>query len=197
MFKIVASVFLCVSVSPVFAADYSSPPPQPGPSGALRGSIVDDWTGIYVGANIGYDRVTDNNGIVSDYGSGSTYGAFVGFNYQISDNLVIGLEADYTNYDITFTKASFIDVVEGGSLRGRVGFTLDRALVYATAGITYGTTNINLEDYGAVVGVGVDYKATDNIIVGVSYLHSIFRNFDNANLDANIDAVRGRVAYLF
>ena len=188
---------MCFTVSPLLAADFPNPPAPPAPSGALRGSIVDDWTGVYVGGTVGFDRVTDHNGVVSDYGSGSTYGAFAGFNYQINDNFVIGIEADYTRYDITFTKASFIDVVEGGSVRARAGFTLDRALVYATGGIAYGTTNIDLEDYGYVVGVGVDYKATDNIIIGASYMHTMYRNFDNANLDANIDTVRGRVAYLF
>ncbi len=191
MIKIFASLLLCCSATSLMAADK-----LPGPSGALRGSI-DAWTGVYAAASVGYDQITDTNGFVSDYGEGSIYGAVVGYNHQIGEDFVIGVEADFNQYDISFTKASFIDVVDVASVRARVGFVLGDAMIYATAGIVYGTTNINLEDYGRVVGVGVDYKLTEHIFAGVNYQHINYRNFDNAGIDADLDSVRARVGFLF
>jgi len=190
MNKIFASLLLCCSTTSLMAADVSVP------SDALRGSI-DAWSGVYVAASVGYDQITDTNGFVTDYGSGSIYGAVVGYNHQIDEDFVVGVEADFNQYDISFTKASFIDVVDVVSARVRIGFVLGDAMIYATAGVVYGTTNINLEDYGQVIGVGVDYKLTDNIFAGVNYQHISFRNFDNVNIDANLDSIRARVGFLF
>ena len=168
----------------------------PGPSGALRGSI-DAWSGVYAAASVGYDQITDTNGFVTDYGVGTIYGAVVGYNHQVDERFVVGVEADFNQYDIPFTKASFISVVDVVSARVRVGFVLGDAMIYATAGAVYGTTNINLEDYGRVVGVGVDYKLTEYIFAGVNYQHINFRNFNNAGIDANLDSVRARVGLHF
>lgn len=190
MIKVFASLLLCCSATSLMAADMQ------GPSGALRGSI-DAWSGVYAAASVGYDQISDTNGLVTDYGSGSIYGAVVGYNHQIGEDFVVGVEADFNQYDIPFTKASFISVVDVVSARARVGFVLGDAMIYATAGIVYGTTNINLEDVGRVVGVGVDYKLTDYIFAGVNYQHINFRNFDNAGINANLDSVRARVGFHF
>ena len=191
MIKIFASLLLCCSATSLMAADN-----LPGPSGALRGSI-DAWSGVYAAVSVGYDQITDTNGLVTDYGEGSIYGAVVGYNHQVDERFVVGVEADFNQYDISFTKASFIDVVDVISARARVGFVLGDAMIYATAGIVYGTTNINLEDYGRVVGVGVDYKLTEYIFAGVNYQHINFRNFDSAGINANLDSVRARVGFHF
>jgi len=163
---------------------------------ALRGSI-DAWSGIYAAANIGYDNISDYNGVVSDYGEGSIYGGVIGYNHQIDENFVIGIEGDYNKYGISFTKASFIDVVNVSSLRGRIGFIVGDAMVYVTGGAAYGTTNINLADYGRVIGVGVDYKFTDYIFAGINYQHYNFRNFDNSGIRADLDSLRLRVGMQF
>jgi len=190
MNKLFVSLLFCCSATSALAADVSLP------SEPLRGSI-DAWSGVYVAASVGYDQIADSNGIVSDHGNGTIYGAVVGANYQADENFVFGLEADDNKYDIAFSKASFIEVVDVGTLRARVGFVVGDAMIYATGGIAYGTTNINLEDYGRVIGVGVDYKFTDYIFAGVSYQHINFRNFDNANIRADLDSVRVRAGFQF
>ena len=69
----------------------------------------------------------------------------------------------------------------GGSIRGRVGYAIDRALLYATGGAafqlakaTYGGFwgSIGLGDdtrWGSTLGGGVEYAFTPNWIGGIEY----------------------------
>ena len=85
-----------------------------------------------------------------------------------------------------------------GTVRGRVGFAWDRALLYGTAGLAYGDVHVsnsaafngrfagggagdpfslaNLSDaskvrLGWAAGAGVDYAVTPNMIFSIAYLH--------------------------
>ncbi len=189
MIKIFAGFLLCCSTTALMAADRNDAP-------ALRGSI-DAWSGVYAAASIGYDNISDNNGLISDYGEGSIYGGVIGYNHQVDENFVVGIEGDYNKYNIAFTKLPSISVIDVGSLRGRIGFVVGDAMIYATGGIAYGTTNINLEDFGRVIGVGVDYKITDYIFAGINYQHYSFRNFDNSGIRADLESLRLRVGVQF
>ncbi len=187
MKSVISGLILCCSATTLFAADHSERMEQS--SG--------DWQGVYAGATLGYGLLTDFNGFVSDRGEDVVYGFFAGYNHHVTENFVIGLEADYTDYDINFEKVPFIKVTKGGSLRARLGYALDNTMVYATAGLAFADTNINLEDYGKVVGAGVEYKFTDNVIFGVEYRHSWYRQFDNTTIDANLDIVRARLSFKY
>jgi outer membrane immunogenic protein len=83
------------------------------------------WTGFYLGANagIGWGAGGSNN-------AGFIGGGQAGFNYQMG-SIVIGGETDLQYADIG-TLNYF------GTIRGRVGFGFDRALVYGTGGFAYG-----------------------------------------------------------
>jgi outer membrane immunogenic protein len=129
--------------------------------------IVDeafDWSGLYVGANVGYGWAsveyegifvpilgadigagfdTDPNGIVG--------GVQIGFNQQLG-RFVLGVEADLQASDVSGSVGQISNTVAGtidttadydlkwfGTLRGRVGITAaDRLLLYGTAGIAVG-----------------------------------------------------------
>ncbi|MGC1584198.1 MAG: outer membrane beta-barrel protein, partial [Rhodomicrobium sp.] len=60
-----------------------------------------------------------------------------------------------------------------GTVRGRVGYAFDRALVYATGGFAYGNvTNTGWPSEtqtGWVVGAGVEYKITPSWSAKVEY----------------------------
>ncbi len=90
--------------------------------------------------------------------NGFSGGGQIGYNYEIGDYLhlgapgsgvVIGVEADAAYTDLSSTT----DVVVGGAdnflhsrleflgtVRGRLGYAFDRAMVYATGGFAYGET---------------------------------------------------------
>ncbi len=135
--------------------------------------IAFNWTGFYVGAHGGY-------GFPGGAGLGDGYevGGQTGVNSQYGQ-LVLGIEVD----------GGFVDWGPGhhgiGSVRGRVGYAVNRFLPYVTGGM-------GIEDsVGWSAGVGVDYALTDHWSVGVDYLHHDFIGGDRA------DVIRGRLNYLF
>ncbi len=75
--------------------------------------------------------------VVSDSFDGGVLGAFAGYNYQFDNNFVLGIEGDV---DYNWNDNDYAGVNVGtdwqGSVRGRVGYAFDRALIYGTAGWT-------------------------------------------------------------
>ncbi len=63
-------------------------------------------------------------------------GGFVGYNWQMSQGFVVGIEGD-VNYDWndqTYAGGYNAETGFSGSVRGRVGYAMDRALLFAAAG---------------------------------------------------------------
>lgn len=135
------------------------PPPLPVPAF--------NWTGFYVGANVGYgwshrdfsNTLTGTLGTIqlsgsnsgTDDGRGVLGGAQVGYNHQFVDNWVAGIEADIDGADIgSSTSACFpgfgtavcgdrdTDVNAFGTVRGRLGYALNNVLLYGTGGFAWG-----------------------------------------------------------
>lgn len=128
------------------------------------------------------------NGVVTLGGNGNNRDGFIGggqigYNYQIG-SIVIGLETDaqyidfgrragnFGNGGYTFVGATGIAFAPPaaalqfrnnsndffGTVRGRIGFALDRILVYGTGGLSY-----TEDDVGYAAGGGVEYAFTPNI----------------------------------
>ena len=109
--------------------------------------IAYNWTGFYVGADIGYgwgstDHTFSNGSPAGNSDpNGVLGGGFVGYNYQVA-SWVFGLEGDIEGSGMS---GSFSNVTMGSStatakltldasVRGRIGFAWDRALLYVTGG---------------------------------------------------------------
>ena len=120
------------------------------------------WTGFYIGVNGGWGssrnvgattfsnsvgQVFTTTGSTFD-GNGGFGGVQAGYNWQ-AGQIVYGLETDLQfasiKSDIAGGVTGFGDVYNGsrnlnyfGTVRGRVGYAFDRALIYATGGFAYG-----------------------------------------------------------
>jgi outer membrane immunogenic protein len=142
------------------------------------------WTGYYLGVNGGgawannhqlVDSVnfTPPSGVLPSGGFG---GGQIGYNWQ--GFLLLGFEADIQGGYVG-AKSSPTDIFGGvygfrsnldyfGTVRGRVGYTLDRALVYFTGGFAYGDLRKWSDDFGSqsnggmatgyVLGGGLEYR---------------------------------------
>lgn len=115
-------------------------------------------------------------------------GAFGGYQYQFSNNVVLGVEADARyNFDKTpydrFGVGSEMWSDWSGTVRARVGYALDKTLLYATGGfaaqrgwvdstVTGKDSDINT---GYVVGAGIEYAFTDNIFGRLEYQFTDYR----------------------
>lgn len=185
--------------APVFAADLNEPVPAAPYVAPV--STAFDWTGAYVGADVGYSwankrsaRNKDSDAVVG--------GVFAGYNYQIQNNIVVGGEGEvaYGGADPLATWT--------GAVRGRAGYAFDNILVYGTAGGLVGQgemknngANNTRTHYGYQVGAGVEAALTTNITARAEYLYTgtNTRNYGAAGGDGDLSgsAVKLGVAYKF
>ena len=196
---------IAVASSPAGAADLG---------GDYRGSLKDEpiyapaftWTGVYLGVHGGY-AWNDVAGVFDSADvnpinlnrldlSSALLGGQIGAQYQFG-NFVVGVEGDASvllnddsfryNFDLAPSGFSF----EAGtnylaSIRGRLGYAIDRFHFYGTAGwakaeyeistnvspvVVPGTGSSKFTQDGAVYGGGIEYAIGDGAILRAEYLH--------------------------
>ncbi len=111
-----------------------------------------NWTGFYVGADVGYwagpSHITYPAAPMF-FGSatpqGFKLGGHVGYRHQFANNVVLGLEGDLSWLG-NASRETFVNSgvrvarIRGnwdGSIRATAGFAIDRALIYGTAGVAF------------------------------------------------------------
>jgi outer membrane immunogenic protein len=135
------------------------------PAPAAMPYVGVNWSGFYVGVNGGYGWSSADIAAGVNNPTGGFGGGQVGFNAQ-RGNLVFGIESDIEGAGIKANTAGFESKMDWfGTVRGRIGYSFDRALVYGTGGFAYGNVNqsipgasISETQYGWVAGGGVEYK---------------------------------------
>jgi opacity protein-like surface antigen len=152
-------------------------------------------------------RFAGISGSSSEDLSGFVGGGQVGGNYQIG-SVVVGLEADfdYSAQSKTTTLGIFsaTDSIPWiGTLRGRLGYALDRVLIYATAGGAEGkfSSTVSASGFGSIsgskthgawtVGGGAEVGLTENLSARLEYLYLDTGNINLATTGAL--TVTGRV----
>lgn len=153
-------------------------------SGSAVAQDAFDWSGFYIGAAVGGGGV-QNDAILNDsvdysYDAGLLVAlATAGFNVQ-QGAFVYGIEADLglvSLGDLSSDDADVSDISLGMSpvatLRGRLGFAVEKLLLYGTAGLA--VANLDIDDgwgigysadgyaVGGVIGAGVELAVADNI----------------------------------
>lgn len=151
------------------------------------------WTGVYVGAQIGYMW-----GDTSPYGytaNGVVGGLHAGYNYQMGQ-FVAGLEGDVnaTSFDGSAFNGGYYSSRENidGSFRGRLGIAWDRALLYGTGGLaiagfnnTYDYTGYSNTRLGWTVGGGIEYALDNNWSVRGEYRYTDFGTTHDGRFNNN------------
>lgn len=208
---LLASAVLLVSVGAARAADFAAT----APAGFV-------WTGGYVGLQAGYawgdSFHTDENEDRIDYDPrGGFGGAYAGYNYQFSNNVVLGGDADINFSDIDNNRAPFTwggdtepdqshfgtaDVKWTGAIRGRLGYAIDRFMPYLAGGVAFAKYDVNLDHgdgyihfkrsatlTGWTIGGGVEYAATDNLLLRAEYRYTDYgsERWDDDNWGNGMD----------
>lgn len=174
---------------------------QPGLALAASDNLAYDWSGVYVGFQVGHgsgDATTNemldgevNDGPLEYRTKGALGGIHIGYNGQ-SGRFVYGVEGDIEHAGIDGHwdwgngngLSKEIDWV--GSLRGRIGVTADRLMVYGTAGLAVARVEMAVIDDDAVAlskaeaavgltaGLGAQYALTDRMSVRMEYRYTDF-----------------------
>src|ERR1700733_6230764 len=198
MKRIACAVMLSlVAAGGAFAADLPpAPPPQAPVAYVPPPAPVYNWGGIYVGINggWGFGNAKWNVGPAGGFGAfsgsvsdnGGVVGGTLGANFQ-TGGLVFGVEGDWDYSGINTGTTQTICNVSGTcqtennwlfTARGRVGWAVDRVLLYGTAGGAFGSikTTFNGIDNtstqaGWTVGAGVESAFADNWTARIEYLY--------------------------
>lgn len=204
MRRILFAVMAVVTVSPAaFAADVFVQEPI----------AAYNWSGIYVGGQVGYawgeapfrNRTGDYLETTDYDPDGFLGGFYVGYNHQLSNKLVLGVDADINFANLKgggngYTRDALLDpwidssldtsarMRWNGAVRARVGYAIDRFMPYVAGGVSFGELKFDLFNKdngfrhfsenasmtGWNIGGGVEYAATDNLIVRAEYRYSDF-----------------------
>lgn len=156
-----------------------------------------DWTGGYVGVQLGYGELNASGAATAD-GSGVIGGVHAGYDYDFG-SFVLGAGIDYNvaDLDINVPNTSLDSLTR---VKVRAGFESGAALFYGTAGGAYAEAEVggtNFSDSGYFVGVGMDYMVTDKVSVGGEILYHEFDNFDNTGVDIDATTFQAKVSYRF
>lgn len=184
---------LLSTASVAYAADVVAPE-EPAP---IVETPIFSWTGAYIGIVGGYnwgktDWTFTDTGDNADFDTnGGSIGGTVGYNYQLPNNIVLGLEADVSwsgaDGSVTCPNPAFScdsEVNWYGTVRPRLGYAYDRFLPYITGGAAFGNVELTTRDtvtgdsvsddqtrFGWAAGVGLEYAFTDQLTAKVEYLH--------------------------
>lgn len=160
--------------------------------------LASNWSGPYIGAHGGYGWGTFDATATALDPSGAFGGIQSGYNWQLSNNLVVGLEADSSWGSIKDAAgAASVDADTLGTVRFRLGYAMDRILVYGTGGLAWahvdGAYNATVNDrfhLGWAAGVGIEYLLTPRWSAKLEYIYADFGNItdvaDTASLSASL-----------
>src|SRR5438270_9997474 len=132
------------------------------PLKAPAAKTVYDWTGFYLGGHVGYGggsfgpgtNPLPEQGVVFPHSITGLIGGYqAGYSRQLSNRVVLGIEADASFTGpldvVAVSDAPFhttIDYV--GTVRGRVGYAFGSLLPYVTGGLAWGHNHVNINDGG-------------------------------------------------
>lgn len=168
------------------------------------------WNGAYLGGQIGYGWGKSRFSQFGEAGAlnikpdGFLGGLYAGYNFDLGNSVVLGIDGDVTynnlkdSYSITdgTDSASLESKLRwSGAVRARAGYAVDRFLPYIAGGVAFGqvknTVSVSTDELagsveqsktltGWTAGAGVDYAATDNVIVRLEYRYTDYgrKNFD-------------------
>lgn len=155
-----------------------------------------DWTGGYVGAQLGYGDI-DSNGAGVD-GNGWLGGVHGGYRWDLG-NWVAGGELSYDTADIELG-AGAGELNDVTALKLTAGREIGNSLVYGALGAAHASATVggvDLSDNGLVYGIGFDYAVNDRWTVGGEVLQHNFDDFDASGVDLDATTVKAKVALQF
>jgi outer membrane immunogenic protein len=185
MKKILLAALLAGVATSALAADLPTRKAAPAPAPVYAPPMF-TWTGFYLGLNGGYGWGSTSSKSFGDP-TGGFIGGTAGYNYQMGQ-LVIGVEGDWDWAHLTHTQATLLsnNTMKVDSIltaRARLGYAMDRTLLFITGGYAGADTKGSYFDpvlgfsgssskwrNGGAIGAGLEYAFTNNITAKAEYL---------------------------
>lgn len=184
----VATSAATVFAVPAFAGNLKAPTPEPPVTTPAPVPVMtSDWTGGYVGLGLGYDKAKSSPGSSGSSGIGSLYG---GYNYDFGKFVLggeLGVGKMHAGYGAGTLKTTY-------DAKLRAGMDLGQTLVYGALGASHAQ---HVHGVGKLIGVGLDYKLTDHILVGGEADYMMYSNGVAPGTDLKNTQLQARVTFKF
>jgi outer membrane immunogenic protein len=187
---------LALMPASVFAADLPMRTGPGGPGTPPPPYPYFNWTGFYVGGNLG--GVFESNNITDQFlfesfssnRSGFIGGGQIGYNWQFAPWGVVGVEWMFDGTSLSSTNTDLVNMVQANervdwitTVAGRLGFAANNWLFYGKGGggwvhdrlsvndLAFGNFTASQTSGGWLAGAGIEYGITRNWTVRVDYSH--------------------------
>jgi outer membrane immunogenic protein len=192
---------LAIAAASLLSVGSASAADLPVKAAPMVAPAVYDWSGLFIGAQVGRVWGTVPNAFVIGGAStsqpayatrGWVFGGHLGYNWQ-RGNVVFGVVADLEWSNVKGDDnglSGVLDALESdwrGSLRGRLGLAWNQLLIYVTGGLAWanqeyflrqvggpGSTSVSITDLGWTLGVGGEYAINPAWSVFVEYRYTDF-----------------------
>ncbi|MCI5077616.1 outer membrane beta-barrel protein [Oricola sp.] len=154
-------------------------------------AMTQDWEGFYAGVQLGGGTFETSGGSSDTAALG---GAHAGYLWQ-TGRFVFGPEFD-VNASGWAIGGTHMDATASAKLRAGVAF--DRTLVTGSVGYAHKWASagpLSFDAGGLALGAGIDFAATDRVIVGADYTYTDIDDFGFS--DTNSHSVRARLSFRF
>jgi len=175
--------------------------PAPAPVAVAPAPVMmgNDWTGFYVGGQLGYGQLDANIDTTPTDPDGALYGVHAGYNYDFG-SVVLGGEVDYDLTDISISAPAVSDVDAVARVKAKLGYDAGAFMPYITAGYAQAQTSDDLdgETDGTFAGLGLSYMMSDSILLGGEVLQHQFEDVaDVPNVDVDATTLTLRASFKF
>ncbi len=215
LFSSISVLSLALAGGIAQAADIPRAAPMPYQAPAAVAPAF-NWTGLYLGINGGYGwGRSDWSGIGRADPDGGLFGLTAGYNMQGTGSpWVLGLEGDiaWSGMRGSFTNAACPTGCETrntwlGTVRGRVGYSIDRIMPYVTGGVAFG--NVRAERPGVAstsdtkagwtLGGGIEAAIAPGWSTKLEYLYVDLGSVGNlgTSVDYNAHVLRAGLNFRF
>lgn len=153
----------------------------------------DEWDGFYAGIHVGVSDADLSRGPAAISDHSGVYGLQIGYNHSLTENWVIGGELSYGTEEYGGLGPS--KDMDTARLKLKAGYDFGQTMVYGVLGyanIELGTTT----EQGTTYGIGLGYKATDNIILNAEILRDSF-DIRSSGFDVEKTSLALGVSYQF
>jgi outer membrane immunogenic protein len=192
---IIAGLVAAPAMAGGFAEPIATPPVAAPVIVAAPAPISADWTGFYVGAQLGYGQLKSD--AIVEEPKDLLYGVHAGYLYDLG-NIVLGAELDYDMTNIGFA-APPVDLDSVARFKLRAGYDAGAFQPYITAGVAQATVSGALDGTsdGQFAGLGVDYQLSNNFRIGGEVLGHQFDDLVNSGIDVTATTLTLRASYNF